>query len=351
MARKRDRLLWAGAGLAALGAAGAALQHRHVGRVRRDPAHDGLRLAPVGRVRAARSSDGTRLHVELFGPEDGEQTVVLAHGWTEQLAFWIYVIRELSPRGLRVAAYDLRGHGRSEPAASGDYSLARFGEDLEAVLEACLPDGRRATLVGHSLGAMTIVAWAEHHEVQRRAEAAALLNTGVGDLIAEQLLAPVPAIARGVSRMLAVRGVLGSGLALPRYSTPLNHALIRYIAFGPAATPAQVAFYERMLIGAPPAPRAAIGIAMSEMELHHALPRLTVPTLMIASENDRLTPPAHARRIAGELPALTKLVVLPKTGHMSPIERPREVSEAIAELAASVASPAAGLIAESSGHL
>jgi pimeloyl-ACP methyl ester carboxylesterase len=144
--------------------------------------------------------------------------------------------------------------------------------------------------------------------------------------------------------------VLGSGLALPRYSTPLNHALIRYIAFGPSATPAQVAFYERMLIGAPPAPRAAIGIAMSEMELHHALPRLTVPTLVIASENDRLTPPAHARRIAGELPDLTKLVVLPKTGHMSPIERPHEVSEAIAELAASVASPTDGLIATSSGH-
>ena len=43
---------------------------------------------------------------------------------------------------------------------------------------------------------------------------------------------------------------------------------------------------------------------MSEMDLHHALARLTVPTLVIAGENDRLTPPSHARRIAEMLPAL-----------------------------------------------
>ena len=41
--------------------------------------------------------------------------IVLAHGWTEQLAFWGPVIKRLRAQGLRVVAYDLRGHGRSEP--------------------------------------------------------------------------------------------------------------------------------------------------------------------------------------------------------------------------------------------
>ena len=91
--------------------------------------------------------DGTK--PELFGPDDA-QTIVVAHGWTEMLVYWAYVIRELSPR-FRIVAYDLRGHGESEPAADGDYSIARFGEDLEAVLEASVPEGRHAMLVGLAL--------------------------------------------------------------------------------------------------------------------------------------------------------------------------------------------------------
>ena len=77
---------------------------------------------------------------EVFGPEDGA-TVVLAHGWTEALQYWIYVIRALSERGFRVVAYDQRGHGKSEAADQDDYALERFGEDLEAVLTRLRPAG------------------------------------------------------------------------------------------------------------------------------------------------------------------------------------------------------------------
>jgi pimeloyl-ACP methyl ester carboxylesterase len=80
--------------------------------------------------------------------------------------------------------------------------------------------------------------------------------------------------------------------------------------------------------------RANIGIAMSEMDLHDALPRLTVPTIVIAGAKDRLTPPSHARRIAEMLPQLRRLTVLENTGHMTPLERPDVVIEALAELVA-----------------
>jgi pimeloyl-ACP methyl ester carboxylesterase len=183
---------------------------------------------------------------------------------------------------------------------------------------------------------MAIAAWAEDHYVEGRAGAAALINTGVGDLIADQLLVPVPAIAQALNKTIAVHGFLGSRAPLPRFSTPLTHAAIRYIAFGPAATPAQVAFYERMLIATPPDARASIGIALSEIELYDALPRLTVPCIVIAGERDRLTPPSHARRIAEALPQLERLVVLPDTGHMAPLEQPDAVTEALAELAEKV---------------
>jgi pimeloyl-ACP methyl ester carboxylesterase len=336
MSGSSDRRLYAAlGGAAALGIAAALGERRHLERIAADPQDGFLRRLPSGRPLTVRSADGTQLHAEVFGPEDGP-TVVLAHGWTEMLGYWTYVIRDLTARGLRVVAYDLRGHGRSEPAAGGDYSIVRFGEDLEAVLQSSLPDGSRAVVGGHSLGAMSIAAWAEHHDVERTVGAAALLNTGVGDLLAEHLLVPVPAIAQLLNATIGPVGFLGVHTTLPQFSTPLSHRLIRYTAFGPSASPAQVAFYERMLVACPPDVRADVGIAMSDMELHHALPRLTVPAVVIAGELDRLTPPKHAHRIARELPQLERLIVLPGCGHMGPLERPREVSDALAGLAAVV---------------
>lgn len=318
---------WVGAAIAG---AGVAAQVLHARRIAADPARRELEHPPRGRSIALRSADGTELHAEVFG-DDGAQALVLVHGWTEDLTLWTYVIRELAPRGVRIVALDLRGHGQSQPAASDDYSLTRFGEDIEAVLEACVPDGERTVLVGHSLGAMALVAWAEHHPVTPRVGAVALLNTGLGNLASEHLIVPVPKFAKAFNRVVSAR-LLGAPGPIPRYSTPISYFLTRYVAFGPDASPAQVAFYERMMAACSWRARADSGIAISEVELHHALPRLTVPTLVMAGDRDRLTPPSHARRIAAELPQLYRLVVLRNTGHMGPLERPTEVADALADL-------------------
>ncbi len=175
--------------------------------------------------------------------------------------------------------------------------------------------------------------------------AAALLNTGVGDLLAESLILPVPRLAQAINRSgLAVHGFLGSRAPLPRFSSPISHAMIRWVAFGPTASPAQIAYYERMLLAMPPTARADIGIAISEIDLYDALPRLTVPTIVVAGENDRLTPPGHAKRIAEMLPQLERLIILPETGHMGPLERPREINEALLELVEKIRTPAAAAL-------
>jgi pimeloyl-ACP methyl ester carboxylesterase len=318
------------AATAALGAvaAGAALQRRHLRSIAHDEDYQRLRTPLDGRPLRITSADTTELYAEAFGPDDGP-TVVLAHGWTEQLAYWGPVIKRLRAHGLRVVAYDLRGHGRSHPAADRDYSLDRFGEDLEAVLAAAGAggEGDLATVVGHSLGAMSIAAWAEHHDPRARARAAALVNTGLGDLVAGHLL--LPQMARFLNHPWASRAVLGSRAPVPPFSTPLQQAIIRYTAFGPHASMGDVAFYERMLIDTPPDVRAACGVALSGMDLWHAVANLTIPTLVIAGAGDRLTPPEHARRIADALPYPAGLLELPDTGHMSPLERPHEVAEAL----------------------
>ena len=317
--------------MSVLAAASAVQQRRHMRRIAADPAGEWLQDPPRGQPVTARSADGTLLHAEVFGPADAA-TVLLLHGWTETLTFWTYVIDELTSRGLRVVSMDLRGHGESQPAAAGEYAVARFGDDLEAVLGATVAEGQRAVVAGHSLGAMSIAAWAENYDVTRWACGAALINTGLGDLLAEQLLVPVPAVARAVSDAIAVRGLLGSRAPLPKFSTPASYAAVRYTAFGPAATPAMVAFYERMLWTCPPRVRADVGLALSELDLLHAVAGLTVPTVVIAGARDRLTPPSHAERMAELLPDCAGMLVLEDTGHMGPLERPREISDAIAGL-------------------
>jgi pimeloyl-ACP methyl ester carboxylesterase len=317
--------------LAAIGgtAAGVAFQRAYAKRVAADADYRRLSDFHHGGDLSVRSADGTSIHAETFGREGGA-TVVLAHGWTEQISFWTSVIAKLTARGLRVVAYDLRGHGASGPAADDDYSLERFGEDVEAVLRASLADGERATVVGHSLGGMAIAAWAKGHDVGELACAAVLANTGFSDLIADSQV--LPQFSRFVGEPAVRRLFLGSGARMSSFSSPLEHAAIRYLAFGPSATSGQVTFYERMLISCPPHVRAACGLAISDMNLQDAVARLTVPTLVIAAEQDKLTPPSHARRIAGALPQLERLIELPETGHMAPLERPAEVSAAVAAL-------------------
>ncbi len=334
--RPGPRAIAATAAVGAVGA-GAAIQRRHLRAIARDEDYRRLRAPLDGRPMRITSADGTELYAEAFGPDDAH-TVVLVHGWTEQLAYWGPVIQRLRAHGLRAVAYDLRGHGHSHAAVDGDYALERFGEDLEAVLAAMSAgsDHEPATVVGHSLGAMSIAAWAEHHDPRTRARAAALLNTGLGDLLSGHLL--LPQMARFLNHPWASRALLGAKAPVPPFSTPLQQAMIRYAAFGPGASRGDVAFYERMLIDTPPDARAAVGVALSSMDLWHAVASITVPTLVIAGADDRLTPPAHARRIAEALPYPAGLLELPETGHMSPLERPHEVAQAVQRLIRDTAS-------------
>ena len=313
-------------------AAGLQLERRHLRRIAHDEDLARLSAPLAGRpltVTSARRHPAVRGGVRTRGRD---RPVVLAHGWTERLTFWGPMIQRLSEHGLRSVAYDLRGHGRSDRAADDDYALERFGEDLEAVLAQATAGDARAVVVGHSLGAMSIAAWAEHHDVPARAAAAALLNTGLGDLISGHLL--FGEVAKWLNHPATSRAFLGSRSRMPPVSSPVQHALIRYIAFGPTASAGQVAFYERMLMECPPEVRGAVGVALSDMDLWQAVARLTVPTLVVAGEQDRLTPPTHARRIADALPDLHALLELPDTGHMAPLERPDELTEALVELLA-----------------
>lgn len=326
---------WAEAGvLVGVGAAVAgweAARKQDLRRIERDPANALLSDVPSGEQVDVVSRDGTRLRAELFGPADAPP-LVLVHGWTCARRFWTCQLHALSDR-YRVVTYDLRGHGDSGAPAGDDFSADALAEDLQAVLEATVPEGRRALLAGHSLGAMTIVAWAGRfpQEVERRAAAAALLNTGIGDLIDQSLIFKLPSGMRRVKALAGGAFLSASGPMPP--ASPISMRAVRYIALSPFASPAQVAFCQQMVLECRRDVRAGFGRTLSRLDLAEAIASLTVPALVLGGGRDRLTPPPHVERMAAALPRLAERLELPQSGHMSPVEDPGSVDSALERLA------------------
>lgn len=321
------------AGLALAAAAGYAAERIAVRRMRGRPDEgplvpDGWR--PAAEASEVRGHDGARLHAIAAG---SGPTLVLSHGVMLSTEVWPLVFDPLVERGFRVVAYDQRGHGRSGRAPSDDYRIERFGADLNAILQACVPDGRKAVVAGHSLGGMSIVSYAGLYagEVADRVAAAALVNTGMGDLIQKSLVVPVRTPVAKLEQRIGA-AALSAPLPLPSGPTPLAHRAVKYVALSADATPAQVGFSEELVIDCRPDVRGAIGGALTRLDLHAAVERLDVPTLVIAGDRDRLTPPEHAERLHAELPRPAGLVRMPG-GHMGPIEHADEVTRVLRDLA------------------
>ncbi|HNM96017.1 MAG TPA: alpha/beta hydrolase, partial [Mycobacterium sp.] len=271
-------------------------------------AFPGPSLPPSTTVRV-RAEDGTRLHTEVFGPEDG-YPIVLAHGITCSLRVWHEQINDLS-RDFRVIAYDHRGHGRSGVPARRAYSLQHLAGDLDAVLAATLRPGERAVIGGHSMGGIAISSWADRfrHRVEERADAVALINTTTGDLLQKIKLLRVPGMLAG-GRALAAKRMIETfgGAPLFRGAQPGSRRFVAMMAVGAEADPAIADFVHDLFAATPPAGRGAwANVLVNEMGPRHIdLSGLTVPTLVIGSTKDRLLPMCQARKIADAAPNLVE---------------------------------------------
>jgi pimeloyl-ACP methyl ester carboxylesterase len=73
--------------------------------------------------------------------------------------------------------------------------------------------------------------------------------------------------------------------------------------------------------------RAVNGV-IERPSIYHELSRITAPTLVIVGEEDTVTVPAKAERIAAAI-AGAKLVRIPRAGHIVTLEHPQAVTQAI----------------------
>jgi pimeloyl-ACP methyl ester carboxylesterase len=288
-------------------------------------------LAP--RPLTVTTEDGVVLQAEEHGAPDAPLTVVMLHGYQLSQRLWGRQVDALlrGYDGLRVVTYDHRGHGRSGRTDPARASLHQLGRDLHAVLEQLVPDGP-LVLVGHSMGGMTVMAFAEQHPevVQERVRAAALLSTSAGGLADNDygLHPRLAALAhRAVPRLQAwVHDRVERGRRQP--PSPGT----RWLLFGRHADPADVRRTQQVLDGTPAATAAHFYPTFAEHDRLHALAGLSdVPVLVAVGDRDRITPLAHAHALADALPH-AEFVVYPGAGHMLMLERAADVDRRLLAL-------------------
>jgi pimeloyl-ACP methyl ester carboxylesterase len=95
-------------------------------------------------------SHGLRLHYADWGNADAP-LLLLVHGGRDHGRSWDALARALQPH-FHVVAPDLRGHGDSDWAKGGSYSLTEYVYDLSRLVREMAAE--RVTIVGHSMGGM-----------------------------------------------------------------------------------------------------------------------------------------------------------------------------------------------------
>lgn len=107
-------------------------------------------------------ADGNRLAADLW---DGRgHPVLLLHGGGQTRHAWDMTARRIADAGMRAITVDLRGHGESEWAESGDYSFTAYGADAAAVIRQTAERFHAApSAVGASLGGLSaLIAQLDH---------------------------------------------------------------------------------------------------------------------------------------------------------------------------------------------
>ncbi len=283
------------------------------------------------------ADDGTPLHVEIDDVPGSPLTVVFVHGFTARLEEFMLQRETLRGR-YRVVLYDQRGHGKSGWGNVRNATIAQTGRDLATVLDRHAPGP--VVLVGHSLGGMTLMAFARQHPelFGPRIKGVFLLATAAGELTTGGLLGLMARIGKRLGLLpvwlwwLRVTAPVVERLRRP--GTRLGYLFIRRYLFGrDDADPQNVRLVQNLLEQAPWTITAAFYPTFFSHDEVASLPVFrAVPVLILVGDSDRLTPAKHSRQMADAIGPSAELVVVPGAGHSVNISRQSVVDDAMLRL-------------------
>ncbi|HEX4573265.1 MAG TPA: alpha/beta fold hydrolase [Dongiaceae bacterium] len=250
-----------------------------------------------------------RMAVEVDGPGDARQgdAILCIHGLGATSNFYTPLCLALSGR-YRMVRPDLPGSGRS-PARDG-LSVPLFAEAMARVVRSLGLE--RAHVIGHSLGSIV----AQHLALSEPKLVRSLALLG-------PLLAPPEATRQGLkdrakkARSEGMAEIAGQILQAAtstdtRNNQPVAAALVRELVM--RQDPEGYA-------------RSCEALAAAEAaEIQH----IACPTLLLTGDEDAVGTPSGARAMAERIPG-ARLVILPRCGHWTMLERPVESTAALKE--------------------
>ena len=287
----------------------------------------------------------SRLYTEVRGTGPA---LVLLHGWGLNVRVWDGLAAALCDR-FRIIAVDLPGHGRS----AWDPERSSLEEQAAQVGEAAAAIAAEYSLLGWSLGgqialqlaAAQAAAGARHARLTAAVERL-LLVAATPRFIAgpdwphgappERLEAQAEGLRTDYRRTvsdfldLQVRGSAGGAEALAR----LRAVLFAHGVTESASHTASDSLHAPQTTQAPQAPLIAAlarGLELlRDTDLRPLLPHITLPTLVIAGQYDRVTLPAASHALADSLPN-ARYVEIRRAAHAPFLSHLSELSALISD--------------------
>src|SRR5205085_2641094 len=235
------------------------------------------------------TKDGTQIYYKDWGKG---QPIVFSHGWPLSADDWDTQMLFFLKQGYRVIAHDRRGHGRSTQTSDG-HDMDHYADDLAALIAHL--DVKHAVHVGHSTGGGEVAHYLGRHGESRVAKAA--LISAVPPLMVKTAANPL-----GLPK--EVFDGLQAQLAANRaqfYRDLPEGPFYGYNRLGAKASEGVIQNWWRQgMMGGAKAHYDGI-IAFSQTNFTDDLKKITVPVLVMHSEDDQIVPYAASGPRSAEL--------------------------------------------------
>jgi non-heme chloroperoxidase len=235
----------------------------------------------------------TKDGVEIFYKDWGKgQPIVFSHGWPLSADDWDAQMLFFLNHGYRVIAHDRRGHGRSTQVWDS-HDMDHYADDLAALTTHL--DLKNAIHVGHSTGGGEVIRYLARHG-EGRAAKAAIINA------IPPLMLKTEANPGGLPK--EVFDDFRKQLAANRsqfYRDVAAGPFYNYNRSGVKAAEASIQNWWRQgMMGAAKAHYDGIA-AFSETDFTADLKKISVPVLVMHSEDDQIVPYADAGPLSAKL--------------------------------------------------
>ena len=259
--------------------------------------------------------NGTQLYYEDSGPGSTGETIAFSHGLLWSTVMFAPQIAALRAR-YRCIAWDHRGQGQSASDHRACIGIELVTQDAIALLEQVA--GGPVHFAGLSMGGFVGMRIAA-----RRPELVTKL------ILIETSSDPEPIENVPRYRLLsAVARAVGTRIIAKRVAAIMLGKTIRE----DAARRAELARYIAVMTGRRDIWRAVNGV-IDRAGIHDEVQRIAAPTLVLVGTEDLATPLLKAEKLAGAIRG-ARLAQIPRAGHSSTVESPREVTAAIADFLA-----------------